>query len=152
MRKTAFITLIAICVCICLSSCNFDIFMTDEKKIERRIDNFVSAYNDGDVDLALESMTKKTRNACEAIFSLAGLFVGVDVSEIFGSVFALGVSTSEGDYMSVEIEEIEIVSEKRAIVKAKISFTDTEAEVGYFTMAMEDDDWFIADITDEKPD
>lgn len=125
---------------------------SDKKLVEQRIDEFVTSYNDGDVDEMIESFTAKTRNEFKAALKLFGVFASVDTYELFSSLFTLGVGMSEGDYIEVEIVEIDIEDDE-AIVETKLAIPGAKqkAETTYFILEKEDDDWFISDITEDKP-
>ncbi len=125
---------------------------TDKELIEERIETFVEAYNDGDVEKAMESMTPKIRNAFESIFGILNLFVQVDVSEIFKQMFSIGVAVTEGDYIDVEIVSVSI-DDDTAVVETVFKMKngmlgETQTEITYFIMAKKDDGWFIDNITD----
>ena len=149
MKKTICFALL-LALSLSLFACSTPIIKSDEKKIEDCIESFTNAYNDGDVEEALKYMTGKNKNAVEAALKIVGMFTGYDAYEIFASVFSLGVATSDGDFMKVEIIEIEIDGDT-ATVTCDLSFPgaySSESETSYFHMKKVDRNWFISNITD----
>ena len=150
MKRLLSSFLIIVSVFFSVTSCEQPILLTDEEKIINRINSFTDAYNDGDFKEMLNHMTGKQKNALEAVFKLAGIFTGYDISEIFSSVFSIGIAAGDGDFMKVEISEVDIEGNK-AIVTTIISFPGAyieEAETSYFHMKKHEEEWFIVDITD----
>ncbi len=151
MKKFILISLLITITVLCFTAC--DLIKeepSDEEKIEICIMSFTEAYNDGDVEKAMEYMTGAQKNAIKSMLNLVGIFTGYDASTIFASVFSLGVATSDGDFMEVEIIEISIDGEE-AEVSTKITFPDTqqeEDEISYFHLKKKDGQWLITDITD----
>ena len=121
----------------------------DEEMIEERINTFVTAYNNGDIEEVKGSLTKKTRNQLDAILNLIGVFAKVDVSTLFSSLFTLGAGMSEGDSIRIEILDISIENGEKAIVETNFAVpgANQEAELTYIILIKEDGDWFISDIT-----
>ncbi len=125
------------------------ILKSDDEKIEECICSFVDAYNDGDVEKALEYMTGKSKNALKSVLNLIGIFTGYDASQIFAAAFSIGVATAEGDYMQVEIKEINIEDNnaKVSVIMRFSSIYNTEDQA-YFHLEKKNDEWLISDITD----
>ena len=150
MKRLISCFLILLCVVTALGSCDKLSVPSDEEQIRSCIEAFTEAYNEGDFEAVLDQMTGKQKNALKSMLNIVGLLIGFDASSIFTSLFSLGVAMSEGDYMEVEIQKIEVDSNK-ATVTALISFNNPygkEIGISYFHMKKKDDKWLIADITD----
>ena len=125
---------------------------TDEEKIEARINEFITAYNDGDMDAVLQCLDATTRNAFQALLNLMGGFVGsqagfdIDLSDLF----SLGVSTAEGDFMELEIRSIAMLDSSNAIATTFMDLNGAESTI-YFIMVYEKGGWYIHDMTDTRP-
>ncbi len=128
------------------------IYKTDEEKIEGAVKAFLTAYNNGDFDGVLDCMTAKTANAMRALFSvlggLAGGMLGVDIQ--LSDLFSLGVAVNDGDFMNLNIIDIEI-SGTQAIVTTNMRLTGAGAQAIYFEMEYENNKWLIEDMTESKP-
>ena len=63
--------------------------VTDEELIRERVETFISAYNEGDMDTVLECLDAKSRNAMEAMLKLLGGIAGsytgfeIDLKDLF---------------------------------------------------------------------
>ena len=113
-RRNAFLTVVCtvlLVIAFCFSACEKQ--LSDEEKIVARIENFEKSYNDGDLDGFLENLTTKERKQIEAVFNLFGAAFGglTGFSIDLADLFSLGIAMQEGDWLQVEIVEIEIVSE-----------------------------------------
>ena len=153
IKRVLALFLIAVFFSLMLCACDFsDLFAeSDETKIENRIQTFVSDYNSGDVEAVMASMTKRTRRILESTFGILGSISGYDVKELFVHGFSLGVLTSEGDYLSLEIVDVEVSEDSKkadANVVIKMDGSDTGAAV--FKMKYENDGWYIDDIKDRE--
>ena len=58
----------------CVASCSKEKeeVPTTEELIKERIEQFVTAYNDGDMETVLDCLDAKTRNAFQAMLNLLG--------------------------------------------------------------------------------
>ena len=123
---------------------------TDEELIEERIETFVEAYNTGDFDGVLESLDAKTRNTVKALFSVSGGIIGglSGFSFELSDLFSLGVALYDGEFLQVEISQIELTSDTTAVAAGKMLMQGIPEDI-YFYMLKEDEDWFIQDMTDE---
>ncbi len=126
----------------------------EEDKIVECVENFVEAYNAGDMEQVLECLDAKTRNKYNAMLNLLGglagsiVGMGIDMKDLF----SLGVALSDGDYLEVDIKDVELIDSANALVEASIGmYRDSEEDNGYFVMVLENDKWCISDIVDEKP-
>ena len=142
----------------CLSACkkekqptNKEKQLTNQELIENRITTFVTAYNDGDMDAVLSCLDAKTRNAFQAMLNLLGGLAGsaagfnIDLSDLF----SLGVSTTSGDFMELEITEINVINSSNATVTTTMNLTGAGTQTIYFVMVYENDGWYIHDMTDQ---
>ncbi len=124
---------------------------TNEELIEERIKTFLTAYNSGDMDAVLECLDAKTRNAFQAMLNLlggiAGSYAGFDID--LSDLFSLGVNTTSGDFMGLEITSIEVINEKTAVATTNMKLSGTSMTI-YFDMVYENDGWYIRDMTDQK--
>ncbi len=126
---------------------------TNEELITERIETFLTAYNTGDMETVLECLDAKTRNAFQAMLNLLGGLAGsaagfnIDLSDLF----SLGVSTTSGDFMELEITDITVIDSANAFATATMDLTDTGTQIIYFEMVYENNGWYIHDMTDRKP-
>lgn len=149
MKKIVSI-LIVITLLLLFTSCDLtNAFMSDEDKIEQTISSFVDAYNDGDVEKALEYMTGKSKNALKSVLNLVEIFTGYNASEIFAAAFSIGVAASEGDFMEIEIKEITIENDnaKASVIMRFSSIYNTE-EAAYFHLEKKNGEWLTSNITE----
>ncbi len=126
---------------------------TNEELITERIETFLTAYNTGDMDKTLECLDAKTRNAFQAMLNLlggiAGSAAGFDIK--LSDLFSLGVNMVEGDFMGLEIADINEINSSKAIATTIMNLTGMEIQTIYFEMIYENDGWYIHDMTDRKP-
>ena len=124
---------------------------TNEELIEERIKTFLTAYNTGDMDAVLKCLDAKTRNAFQAMLNLlggiAGSYAGFDID--LSDLFSLGVNTTSGDFMGLEITSIDIINETTAVATTNMELSGTSMTI-YFDMVYENDGWYISDMTDQK--
>lgn len=147
---TAFLTVLLLFSL--LASCNPKP-KTNEELIKERIETFLTAYNTGDMDTVLACLETKTRNTFQATLNLlgglAGGLTGVDVD--MSDLFSLGIATSDGDFMELEITDINITDETNATVTTQMDLAGTGTQTIYFVMVYENDGWYIQDMTDRSP-
>ena len=124
----------------------------DEALIRERIRLFFKAYNQGDMETVISCFDAKTRNAVQAMFNIGGAVAGsaVGFNLNLADLFALGVNTTSGDFMDLQIGEIKMTDEKRAIVTTTMSLAGSGNQTVYFIMVYEDGGWYINDMTDKK--
>ena len=134
----------------------FGCMKSDEKTIEDTIEDFVKAYNAGDMDSVLETFSYKKRTALKSYmelingigFGLGGFSAGLDASAIFG-ISVSSVSDDE-DMMELEIIDIDVdEDEEGATVEVEAVFNTKYSEEYYegeFFMVKEDDEWYIDDM------
>ncbi|MBQ8146561.1 MAG: hypothetical protein IJ039_07230 [Clostridia bacterium] len=153
-RLLSIILLLAVCLS-CFASCNpfkKSEGLTDEELITRRVNTFLTAYNDGDMDAVFDCLDAKTGNKFKALFNvvggIAGGLLGIDID--LTDLFSLGVGVVDGDYMRLQINDINIVDESNAIVTATMDLQHSQTATIYFIMVYEKDDWYIHDMTDKK--
>ncbi len=125
---------------------------TDAEQIEEVVQEFLQSYNDGDFEGVLDCMTAKTANAMRALFNLlggiAGGKLGVDIQ--LSDLFSLGVATADGDFMNLNITNIE-VNGIQAVVTTNMRLTGADTQAIYFELKKENGKWLIEDMTDSKP-
>lgn len=153
--KGFLIAMLMLSACLlCLISCNFEKQekLTDEELIVRRVETFLEAYNGGDMDTIFECLDTKTGKKFKAMFNIiggiAGGLLGVDID--LTELFSLGVGVVDGDYMKLEIGEVNITDSSNAVVEAKMDLMHELPMTIYFIMVREKDDWYIHDLTDKK--
>ena len=124
---------------------------SDEELIRDRIENFMSDYNDGDLDAALENLTPKTRNATQAILnmaeSLGGLF-GLDGISL-SDMFSLGLAFSDDEMLKVTVQSVTIQDEENATAETELSLNSPVGDAAYsirFVMQKKDGDWYIDNL------
>ncbi len=125
---------------------------SDKEQIQTRIEQFVFAYNSGDFDQVTACMTAKTRNAFQALLSLlggiAGSYTGIEVD--LSDLFSLGIATESGDFMGLQISDIQI-NGNTAVATTKMNLVGgMENQTIYFEMVYEQGGWYIDDMTDTK--
>lgn len=124
---------------------------TDEELIADKVNDFIFAYNNGDMEGAIEcfdTKSKKTLNATmnigESIFS--GI-VGFDIS--LDDLFSIGMGFMTDDPLSMGIKDIEITSDNTATVVLDVTFSeesldvDESAENVVLHMVKEKGNWYI---------
>lgn len=124
---------------------------TDEELIRERVDEFIFAYNSGDIEAAFDCFDAKSRKTYGAIFKIGGGllkgFTGIDVD--ISDLFALAVGTTNEDLLSMEIHSIEITGETTATVTLSMKYSDARVEVEEsidnmaLNMVKEKGDWYI---------
>ncbi len=123
---------------------------SDEELIRDRIDSFMSDYNDGDLDEALENLTTKTKTATQAILSMAesfGSMLGMEIS--LSDMFTLGIAITGDDTLKVTIDSVTIEDETNATADGKLSLGGIEEYDIRFVMLKEDGDWYIDNMVQE---
>lgn len=158
MKKFLSILLVFVMMLTCFVSCknngdeNETTPPTNEELIAGRIETFLTAYNTGDMDAVIECFDAKTRNAVQAMLNLFGGIAGgaagfdIDLSDLF----SLGVSTIQGDFMGLEITDINVLDHSNATATTIMNLMGEETQTFYFEMVYENDDWYIHDMTDRK--
>lgn len=158
MKRFLSLLLVVTIVLICLVSCKKyneenEVLPTDEELITARIETFLTAYNTGDMEAVLECLDAKTRNAFQATWNLlgglAGAAAGFDIN--LSDLFSLGVNTTQGDFMELEITDIEVIDSSNATATTIMILAGAEPQTVYFKMVYENDGWYIHDMTDKKP-
>ncbi len=137
----------------CADKSNNNTQPTDEELIRKCVQTFITAYNEGDMDTALNCLNAKNRNAMEAILNLlggaAGSYLGFDID--LKDLFSIGVSVTNGDLMKLNITDVSITSNsngKMATVTTSMDLAGTGAQTVYFSMVYEHDGWYISDMRD----
>ena len=127
---------------------------TNEELITEKIETFLTAYNTGDMEAVLKCLDSKSRNAFQAMLNLLGGLAGaaagfnIDLSDLF----SLGVNTAQGDFMGLEITDINIIDSANAIATTIMNLAGARTETIYFEMVYENDSWYIHDMTGRKPE
>lgn len=159
MKKILSILLALVMMLTCFVSCknngeeNKTTPPTNEELIIERIETFLTAYNDGDMEVVLECLDAKTRNAFQAMLNILGGLAGnaagfnIDLSDLF----SLGVSTTSGDFMQLEVTDITVINSANATATTKMFLTGAGTQIIYFEMVYEHNGWYIHDMTDRKP-
>lgn len=147
-RFFAVITMLFLCFSL-LSACTSP--KSDEELIESRINNFLKAYNSGDIDAVLDCLDAKTRNTYKAAMNIGNVLIGktgfgFDLSDLFG----LGVGLmSEDDILTISDTTINMVDDTKATVDVTLGYKDKMSDMqekAFFTMIKEDNDWFIKNL------
>ena len=145
------IILIAIIASLLGSGGGFTPKKTDEQLIRERIDTFLEAYNDGDMEEVLACLDEKTSNTFNALLNvmggIAGGLTGVDID--LRDLFSLGVAIKEGDFITLSVSEIKITSPSAVATTTTTLLGGTHTI--YFVMTYENDGWYISNMTDKKP-
>ena len=157
MKRFLALLLVIVMALGCLASCKKDddspeALPTNEELITERIETFLTAYNTGDMDTVLECLDAKTRNAFQAMLNLigglAGFAAGFDID--LSDLFSLGVSTTQGDFMGIEITNINVIDSSNAVATTTMDLTGAGVQTIYFEMVYENNGWYIHDMTDKK--
>ena len=133
-----------------------NIFKSDEDLIRERIEEFVSSYNNGDMEAVMDCFDQRTKSIMGATVgigeALIGGAAGFDIS--MSDMFGLGAGLNEGDMMKISNiqftvpEGAERVS-VNAEIQMSISFmgqSQSQSSPVQFEMVKEDGDWFIANM------
>ena len=149
LRKTFFLSMIVI-FAFCFCSCNLGV-KSDEEKIRDRVEEFIFAYNSGDVDGAFDCLDAKSKQTYKAMMNIGnGLFgklTGIDIS--VQDLFAIAVGVNGGDILSMDIKNIVITSETTATVDISTTLSLDGVGAGetndnmQLQMVKEQGDWFI---------
>lgn len=125
---------------------------TNQELIEQRVELFLTSYNDGDFETVLSCFDVKSRNTLRALFNVLGGVTGslTGISLDFSDLFGLGVSTTDEDFMKLEIVSIGMIDSKNAIVSTKMNMPGAGTHTIYFEMVYENDGWYISNMTDKK--
>jgi len=152
LKTKRFISLILALIVIstCLISCEnpFEPEPTDEEMIEERINTFLTAYNSGDLNTVFECLDSKSRNTYKALFNVLGGILGslsglsLDLSDLF----TLGVNTSSGDFMDLEITDITITENEKATATARTNLAGSGIQIIKIELVYENDGWYIHDM------
>ena len=122
-------------------------FQSDEDKIENRMNEFLTAYNAGDIKSVLESLDAKTRNTYSAYMNVGNALIGLsgfglEVSDLF----ALGISLSDGQTLSFEDMKITLLSDTKASVSVIMYYQEYQNKYSQrvqFSLIKENNDWYI---------
>ncbi len=151
-RKLICVFLCALLVCVFFSSCLGEEQLTSEQLIKNRINEFLTAYNSGDMDAVMDCLDAKTRNAMNAMLNLLGGFIGSQAG--FGidlrDLFSLGIAIESDDFMKLQITDITVKDSKTAVATTTMDLTGAGVETIYFHMVYENDGWYISDMSDKK--
>lgn len=150
-RFLAVIMMLLLCFSL-LSACTFQ--KSDEELIESRIDQFLKAYNAGDMEAILDCLDTKTKNTYEAAMNIGNILIGKTGFDInLSDLFSISVGTmSEGDILTISDTTINISDDTKATVYVTLGYKDKmndTQEKAFFTMIKEDNDWFINDLESE---
>lgn len=139
-----FVVIMVLSCCIACTATNEKTLSPDEEKISQRIEIFLTSYNDGDTDRAISCLDAEK----QAMWNLLSGFVGgmtdgeMDLSDV--------VSITSEEFTKFEITDIDITDSLNAI--AATALTGAKTQTVYFIMVYENNDWYIHDTTDKKPD
>lgn len=147
-RFLAVIMVLFLCFSL-LSACTSP--KSDEELIESRINNFIKAYNSGDIDAVLDCLDAKTKNTYKAAMNIGNVLIGktgfgISLADLFG--ISIGIM-SEDDVLTISNISISISSDTSATVYVTLGYKDKMSdtqEKAFFTMIKEDDDWFIKNL------
>lgn len=134
---------------------------SDEELIEARIDEFLTAYNTGDLDAVLNCLDAKTRNAYKsaigitealggAVPNVGGILGEISISDLFG--ISIGIM-SKGDVLMVDIRQINIQDGTTATVDVTMGYKDkldAFSSEAVFTMLKENGNWYIKNFEDKN--
>ncbi len=126
---------------------------TDKELIIERIETFVEAYNEGDIDAVLDCLDSKSKTEFEMMLKFLGWVAGtaaeteIDLEAIFKDLFSLGVNLSSGDFMDLEINEV-IITDDSAVVVTVMGLKTISPTTMYFDMVRQSGKWRIHNITD----
>ncbi len=118
----------------------------EKQLIKKRIEQFVSCYNNGDMDGITECFDTETRKAFIALLDVLGSGV-VDL----GDIFSLNMKYSDTPTLKCTIESISITDGK-ALVVTSSNIQSTDNSTYFFVMLYENDDWYINNMTQDIPE
>lgn len=141
---------LAVCLlALSLCSCGMLDTRTDEEKIRERIEEFSTALNTGDSDGLLDCLDATSRNMYNAVFNITEGIMGglIGFSINIKDLFALAIGLSGGGMFVMEVQEVQITSDKTASVTVLATVNingETETELIPLEMVKEKNDWFIS--------
>lgn len=131
-----------------------NVFKSDEDLIKERIDEFIEAYNNGDMDAVMECFDPKTRSAMEATMgigdALFGSYTGLDIG--LGDMFGLSAGINEGDLMTLKDIQFTVPDGAEAVT-VNANMTMNVSVMGrsqsmdspvVINMVKDDGDWYIS--------
>ena len=133
-----------------------NIFKSDEDLIRERIEEFVSSYNNGDMEAVMDCFDQRTKSIMGATVgigeALIGGAAGFDIS--MSDMFGLGAGLNEGDMMKISNIQFTVPEgAERVSVNAEITMSisfmgqsQSQSSPVQFEMVKEDGDWFIANM------
>ncbi len=141
--KKLFAILLAVCVVII--SCLFIFNRSDEDKILDRLNDFATAYSEGDADGLIDCLDKRSKNQVEGMLGIGGSLLGIDIEDIFG--FSVG-ATDDG--MTIEVLNITFINENTAEVEVNLIYDQSfpyssNKDHETFDMIKENNDWYIVE-------
>lgn len=115
MRRVLSIVMVVCIMMISLTACFAA--KSDEELISDRIDSFMKAYNSGDMDGVLDSLSAKTRNTLSSILSIGNSLIGnlTGIGLSLSDMFGLGVGLQAGDLLTISDVTVDIQSEKKPL-------------------------------------
>ncbi len=118
---------------------------SDEDKILDRLNEFATAYSEGDADGLIDCLDKRSQNQVEGMLGIGGSLLGIDIEDIFG--FSVG-ATDDG--MMIEVLNITFTNEKTAEVEVNLIYDQsfpysTNKDHETFDMIKENNDWYIVE-------
>lgn len=145
-KRIISLLLCIIFIVLCFTSCG----KNDEELIKDTINDFLKAYNAGDLDATIETFSYKQRTNIKSYINfIDGLGLGVALSTLFGISGDI-ISDNGEDMLKIRISDIDIDEDEEsatvevdAIFGTKYSYENYE---GDFDMVKEDDGWYIEDI------
>ena len=126
--------------------------------IEEKVNQFIKAYNSGDMEDVLDCLSAKKRNEFKAAMNIAQAIGGAvpKIGGVLGKIsmsdlFAIGIAEmSEDDVLTISDITVNIISETKATADVTVRFNGNEIPDGedkaFFTMIKEDNDWFISNF------
>lgn len=136
-----------------------NIFKSDEDLINERIEEFVSSYNNGDMEAVMECFDQRTKSLMGATVgigeALIGGAAGFDVS--MSDMFGLGAGLNEGDMLKLRNIQFTVPEGAESVsvnaeITMSISFmgqSQSQSSSVQFEMVKEDGDWFISNILEQ---
>lgn len=120
---------------------------SDEELIENRVQEFVSAYNAGDLEGVIACADTQSRMFIKGMAGLLGVATGEDINSLMVDLFGISSSVAiDGKLLTVNSIDIQMDSQERAKVNASICYKDYQQQVEdvlRLVMVKEKGDWYI---------
>lgn len=127
-------------------------YKSDEDKIFARLDDFATAFNEGDSELLLACMSPSARSGLEGAATLGSglLDAGTGIGGGSGFIWALwslGVQDmAQGTDYVIEVYDLTFTGDTSAEATIVLTYGESNRDEGVFELIKQDGDWYLADV------